>query len=555
MEIEGRFLAFAFAKGDLLMEVNQKHQITLAVGAASSLTPFSDTQLQGRNLFEIIDPEDAPMLRQILVGLKSVGRKGPVAIRLKVKRPDGSPLTAQISVCTLPSLKGSIAISMSHPASTMSAQKAAREMPIRDPETSVLSAKSFQEQASDLLRAARESDRPLEMLLLDFAGIDNLRQDLTENKKAEFGDRLGGILRSLSVDGETVGRISKDRFGIVHTPGDAVDETLNEIKKLSRQFAPKAAPIEIKQTTLGLVSDSLSVDDSVRALRYAINRFANLPPGERPPNSLSESLQTLVEETVERARDITSLINDDHFTLQFQPIVSLSTGIIHHYEALIRFKNPQATGEMVQFAEELGIIERLDIAVCNRVIKQLIETPQHSIAVNISGKSIENFAFSQALHEILKENKSTAARLHLEITESAQLSNLEEVNKIIQTYREMGYHVCLDDFGAGSASFQYLQALVVDVVKIDGTYIKRLGTSRRDDTLLKGLIRICSDLGIETIAEYVELPQQVEQLRGMGVHMGQGYLFGKPTSLLGEHSDNLTMRRKSNPLITGNTGT
>lgn len=88
----------------------------------------------------------------------------------------------------------------------------------------------------------------------------------------------------------------------------------------------------------------------------------------------------------------------------------------------------------------------------------------------------------------------------------------------------------LDDFGAGSASFQYLQALTVDFVKIDGAYIKRLGRSQKDDAMIRGLVRLCEDLSVGTIAEMVETRDQVEQLRAFGVQYAQGYFFGKPTA-------------------------
>jgi EAL domain-containing protein (putative c-di-GMP-specific phosphodiesterase class I) len=91
-----------------------------------------------------------------------------------------------------------------------------------------------------------------------------------------------------------------------------------------------------------------------------------------------------------------------------------------------------------------------------------------------------------------------------------------------------GFSMCLDDFGAGAASFQYLRALEVDYVKIDGTYTRRVLSSDRDSLLLRNLCDLCADLNIKTIAEMVELDDQVAKLRSLGVHMGQGYLLGRP---------------------------
>ena len=119
-------------------------------------------------------------------------------------------------------------------------------------------------------------------------------------------------------------------------------------------------------------------------------------------------------------------------------------------------------------------------------------------------------------------------RIFLEITESLGLGDLTEINKSIQKFRELGFVVCLDDFGAGSASFQYLRDLTVDYVKIDGSYIKRMADSEKDRILLRGLIDICNKLNTTVIAECVETLEQEALLRDMGVKYCQGWLYGKP---------------------------
>jgi EAL domain-containing protein (putative c-di-GMP-specific phosphodiesterase class I) len=115
-----------------------------------------------------------------------------------------------------------------------------------------------------------------------------------------------------------------------------------------------------------------------------------------------------------------------------------------------------------------------------------------------------------------------------EATESSRMHDLERVSRVFNAMKTRGFSMCLDDFGAGAASFQYLRALEVDYVKIDGTYTRRLLSSDRDSLLLRNLCDLCADLNIKTIAEMVELDDQVAKLRSLGVHMGQGYLLGRP---------------------------
>jgi EAL domain-containing protein (putative c-di-GMP-specific phosphodiesterase class I) len=102
------------------------------------------------------------------------------------------------------------------------------------------------------------------------------------------------------------------------------------------------------------------------------------------------------------------------------------------------------------------------------------------------------------------------------------------VNEFIKLLQKEGYKVCLDDFGAGSASFQYLHQLHVDYVKLDGAYTKQITHNKRDATMVKNLARLCQDLGVKMVAEFVEEEAQIKMLREMGIEYGQGYWFGRP---------------------------
>ena len=120
-----------------------------------------------------------------------------------------------------------------------------------------------------------------------------------------------------------------------------------------------------------------------------------------------------------------------------------------------------------------------------------------------------------------------------EITESAQISDLEMANRFIQGLRKAGHQVCLDDFGAGSAALKYLHSLEVDVVKIDGQYIRSALTTNRYRAFLKAIVGLCRDLSISTVAEMVEDARCVEMLKVCRVEYAQGYMFGRPSFDIG----------------------
>ena len=152
------------------------------------------------------------------------------------------------------------------------------------------------------------------------------------------------------------------------------------------------------------------------------------------------------------------------------------------------------------------------------------------VAVNLSGNSIGSPAFVRALQELLAKHEELRDKILFEITESAKIADLEAVNRSVQSLRQAGHKVCLDDFGAGAAAFQYLRALDVDVVKIDGAYVRDALSTGKGRAFLKAMAGLCNDLGIATVAEMVEEEDCLGFLRQCGIAFGQGYLFGRPNA-------------------------
>ncbi len=152
------------------------------------------------------------------------------------------------------------------------------------------------------------------------------------------------------------------------------------------------------------------------------------------------------------------------------------------------------------------------------------------IAANVSALSLMRPAFVDSLLDVTAEETALRPRLLLEITETVRLDDLDQAARVISHLRGLGHVVCLDDFGAGAASLEYLRHLNVDVVKIDGRYVRELTDGSRDAMILKHVVALCRDLKVSTIAEMVETRQTARLLKDLGVDLGQGWAFGKPAS-------------------------
>ena len=161
-----------------------------------------------------------------------------------------------------------------------------------------------------------------------------------------------------------------------------------------------------------------------------------------------------------------------------------------------------------------------------RSSEQLDGNNKLRVAVNISGRTITSPDFIKRVTDLAKVKKSWAGRMMFELTESATIDDLALADRHIQMLREHGCLVCLDDFGAGAASLAYLQQLRLDVVKIDGRYIRELQHGKREATFIRHLVQMCGDLGVKTLAEMVETVQIEDAVRRAGVDFGQGYLYG-----------------------------
>lgn len=516
-----RFLSLAFASADVLLEVDVDGLIAFAVGAASSLLHRGEADLPGMAWTDLFDAGDRPLVVR-LAGQLAVGRRaGPVLVRLATGNPDKAHF-ATISLFRQPD-NGRLSCGLSAVPPAIAEEAASRRY---EAQSQLLDQGSFGTAVEQLGRMAATLRQPMTLSLLEMPGLA-ARADATAD---ELVASIGAILRSASVDGAAAGRLGDERFSLVHQPdgarlGDAIAAMVAE-----GQHAGVA--LTVQRQSLSLDEPALDEEKRLKAVRFVINRFVAQGASADAPKNLAQAFDAMVSDTLQQINALSATMRDDAFGLMYQPIVSIAEGRLHHFEVLARFEPDRSPFEKIQFAEQVGLIESFDLLVCRRAARVIQAAPRPvALAVNVSGRSLSSGLFVDALLALLAANTDIASSLLLEVTESAELDDLARAERIIQAIRRQGFAVCLDDFGAGAASFRYLQALTVDHVKLDGAYVGRIGQSRRDDALLKSMIGLCHDLGVETIAEMVETAEQEKALSHLGVTYGQGWYYGKPTPL------------------------
>ncbi|WP_245881339.1 sensor domain-containing phosphodiesterase [Thalassospira marina] len=276
-----------------------------------------------------------------------------------------------------------------------------------------------------------------------------------------------------------------------------------------------------------------------RAVAYALNRLHARRDhrGDVSAEKLSASLPGLIQETMKSVRAFREIVKSGSFTVALQPIVGLHDEQVHHYEALARFTGTDdtlAVDQIIHFAEGTGLITEFDLAMCRKVLEYMTSDacPSHvHIAINLSGHSLEQDDFDLALLQVLGEFAIDPSLVYFEVTETARITNLRRVNKTLQKLRTRGHMVCLDDFGAGAANFEYLSALDVDVIKFDGRAMQTALANPKGRAFLKATASLCRDLKIRTIAEMIHDMETFTTLRDLGIDFGQGYHFGHPETV------------------------
>jgi EAL domain-containing protein (putative c-di-GMP-specific phosphodiesterase class I) len=236
--------------------------------------------------------------------------------------------------------------------------------------------------------------------------------------------------------------------------------------------------------------------------------------------------------------DLRRALTRGEFRVHYQPIISLDNRHIIGFESLIRWEHPQqgliSPAKFVQIAEDTGLIIEMDQWMLRESCAQVRTwqeefpaDPPLSISVNLSGKQFAHPDLNDRIREILAETNVSPESLKLEITESSLIENPEAAANTLRMLKELGIRISLDDFGTGYSSLSYLHRFPIDTIKIDRSFIARLNVSKNSE-IVKAIVTLASNLGMEVIAEGVETDEQIARLTGMNCAYVQGYMFSRP---------------------------
>ncbi|MEM7275314.1 MAG: EAL domain-containing protein [Actinomycetota bacterium] len=382
------------------------------------------------------------------------------------------------------------------------------------------------------------SERRASLLVLDIDNMKVINDGLDFEAGNNFIRATADRLRQATRPDDVVARLQGDQFAILirDLPPDHVDGIA------LRLVTDLAAALDIdglslaRSISIGVAHNSVSdsngdlITEAQAALHQAKLR------GKKRAVTFDATMRSEVLERFETELELRRALDNDELTLHYQPEVDLETGRILAVESLVRWNHPTrgllSAGAFIETAEQSGLVVEIGDFVLREAIRQLsvwsADHPELEMWINISPAQLMSRDLPEQIGELLTEFGVEPYRICLEVTEHSVLDDIQFTKGTLRTLRESGLKLALDDFGTGYSSMKQLKNLPITTLKIDRTFVSGVGTSEYDSAIVDAAITLAEAFGLTTVAEGIEQPEQITELRSRGCRVGQGFYMARP---------------------------
>lgn len=389
---------------------------------------------------------------------------------------------------------------------------------------------------AETINEARKTRKPSAFLLvtLDNFGLIN------EAYGFETGDEVFAAaarrIKSELREGDAIGRYSGSKLGVILKGCDdaemhAAAERLHAAVR-NGVITTETSSVSVTASIGGvsLPRHAGSVNEAVMRARECLHTASTRGYGRFVAYAPSPTRDARRRGNASLSSEMVAAVENDRLRLFFQPIVDIETRRADYHEGLLRLARADGSFapavDFIQICEQLGLIRLVDCFSLKRTIEVLAANPEARISLNVSAETLSDGEWLSQLARSAAANPDIVKRLTVEITESAVIRNIEEMELFTSTIHDLGGSIAIDDFGAGFSSFRHLRSLDVDVVKIDGAFIENLPRSPDDLAFVRALSSLAHAFDVKVVAEWVQNEETVALLREVGVHYLQGNLVG-----------------------------
>jgi len=557
--VEARFASLIRNASDVIMIVDAEGRIEYASPAVQRTFGLWQDDLVGRRLTDIWREADGERIAAFLAEVTATHGLsiGPVEIPVGTKTRRFILECVGSNLLDDPAVKG-LALNLRDVTERKALEDQLRQLAFHDPLTLLANRSLFRNRVEHALALARRTQERLAVLMID---LDNFK-NVNDSQGHEVGDRLlqtaAQRLVKCTRAADTVARLGGDEFAVLLEGVTTVEQAERIAASVTEAFR---MPITIDGSDM-LVTASIGVafsapgDDTENLLRNAdIAMYNAKSSGKGRHVVFHERMQEQLRERLRLEDDLNQAFAKGEFFLEFQPIIDLKTSELLGVEALVRWEHPvngrMLPGQFIPMAEETGQIIALGRWVLEDACRQVQAWRRNisageglRVAVNISGRHLQQGDLIADVRHALEVSGLEPESLLIELTESTMMHNSEANLVKLRELKALGVRLAIDDFGTGYSSLSYLHRFPIDILKIDRSFVSRLTESSEGPKLARAVVMLGETLGLETVAEGVEVDDQVAQLLQLGCVAAQGFLFSHATSLDAIAGSTFALRRE-----------
>jgi diguanylate cyclase (GGDEF)-like protein/PAS domain S-box-containing protein len=545
--VEDRYASLIANASDVIMIVDADGVVRFASPAAERTLGLSPEELSGGNLPRLWAGEDGEKLRMFLAELAATPAGttvGPVELRIEraakrcVIESVGSNLSSD------PAVQG-FALNFRDISERKALEEQLRQLAFHDPLTLLANRNLFRDRVQHALALAQRGASSVAVMFLDLDNFKNINDSLGHDAGDRLLQAVAQRIVKITRSSDTVARLGGDEFAVL-VEGIG---TVTEVERLANGLIGTLdLPFELDGTevrvgaSIGVAFSTPQAGAETLLSKADIAMYHAKAAGKNRHVTFQPQMQAMLHERVRLEADIGRALAQEEFFLEYQPIVDLGTRSLLGVEALVRWRHPQAgvlmPARFIHVVEECGQVARLGRWVLHTACRDVCNWRRSvaggsglRLAVNISGRHLQHADLAHDVAEALRESGLEPGNLVIELTESTIMYNTDANLERFRRLKALGVRLAIDDFGTGYSSLSYLHRFPIDILKIDRSFVSRLTSADNGPELARAVVTLGDTLGLETVAEGIELEQQVAALLALGCVAGQGFLFAQSGSL------------------------